>query len=135
MAGRARWAGQKPVHATHGSISEIAFCGSAPLSVDGAGNLYTTSFKSILKATPAGNVAVFVDLSTQLDAIPAFLLPGITGLVSDDAGTLYASSLQGVIFKISPTGAANLLAGNPNARGHANGPASSALFSATRAFP
>jgi len=113
-----------------GSINEVAFCGSAPLSVDGAGNLYTTSFKSILKATPAGNVTVFVDLTAQLDALPAFLLPGITGLVSDDAGILYASSLQGVIFKISPTGAISLLAGNPNARGHADGPASSALFSA-----
>lgn len=113
-----------------GPINEVAFCGSAPLSVDDAGNLYSTNFKSILKATPAGSVAVFVDLSAQLDAIPAFLLPGITGLVSDAAGTLYASSLQGVIFKISPAGAVSLFAGNPNARGHADGPASSAQFSA-----
>lgn len=113
-----------------GPIADVAFCGSAPVAVDGAGNLYAAGFKNILKVTPSGNVTVFADLSAQLDAIPPFLLEGITGLASDDAGTLYVSSLQGVIFKVSTAGAISLFAGNPNARGHADGPAASAQFSA-----
>lgn len=121
---------KNPCSQITGPINEVAFCGPEALTVDGAGNIYSYSLKRILKATPAGNVAVFADLSAQLNAIPAFLDLGITGLVADDAGTLYASSLQGVIFKISPTGAVSLFAGNPNARGHADGPAGSALFSA-----
>lgn len=120
---------KNPCSQITGPINEVAFCGPEALTVDGAGNIYSYSLKRILKATPAGNVAVFSDLSAQLNAIPAFLDLGITGLVADDAGTLYASSLQGVIFKISPTGAVSLFAGNPNARGHADGPAGSALFS------
>ncbi|WP_139019175.1 hypothetical protein [Acidovorax radicis] len=119
---------KNPCSQITGPINEVAFCGPEALTVDGAGNIYSYSLKRILKATPAGNVAVFADLSAQLNAIPAFLDLGITGLVADDAGTLYASSLQGVIFKINPTGAVSLFAGNPNARGHADGPAGSALF-------
>src|SRR3989344_5191114 len=121
---------KNPCSQITGPINEVAFCGPEALTVDGAGNIYSYSLKRILKATPAGNVAVFADLSAQLNAIPAFLDLGITGLVADDAGTLYASSLQGVIFKISPAGAVSLFAGNPNARGHADSPAGSALFSA-----
>lgn len=120
---------KNPCSQITGPINEVAFCGPETLTVDGAGNIYSYSLKRILKATPAGNVAAFADLSAQLNAIPAFLDLGITGLVADDAGTLYASSLQGVIFKISPTGAVSLFAGSPNARGHADGPAGSALFS------
>lgn len=112
-----------------GPINEVSFCGAEAIAADGAGNIYLPAGKQILKATPAGNVAFFADLTAPLSAIPAFLDFGIRGLVSDDAGTLYASTLQGVIFKISPSGAVSLFAGNPNARGHADGPAGSALFS------
>ena len=113
-----------------GPINDVAFCGSAPLSIDGAGNIYSFDFKRILKTTPAGNVTVHADLSAQLDAIPGFLLQGLTGMVTDIGGTVYAVSLQGVVFKVTPAGAVSVFAGNPNARGHADGPAASAQFSA-----
>ena len=113
-----------------GPINDVAFCGSAPLSIDGAGNIYSFDFKRILKTTPAGNVTVHADLSAQLDAIPGFLLQGLTGMVADIGGTVYAVSLQGVVFKVTPAGAVSVFAGNPNARGHADGPAASAQFSA-----
>ncbi|RMA61422.1 NHL repeat-containing protein [Acidovorax sp. 100] len=113
-----------------GPINDVAFCGSAPLSIDGAGNIYSFDFKRILKTTPAGNVTVHADLSAQLDAIPGFLLQGLTGMVADIGGTVYAVSLQGVVFKVTPAGAVSVFAGNPSARGHADGPAASAQFSA-----
>ncbi|WP_343734370.1 hypothetical protein [Acidovorax sp.] len=113
-----------------GPINDVAFCGSAPLSIDGAGNIYSFDFKRILKTSPAGNVTVHADLSAQLDAIPGFLLEGLTGMVADSGGTVYAVSLQGVVFKVTPAGAVSVFAGNPNARGHADGPAASAQFSA-----
>lgn len=112
-----------------GPINDVAFCGAGPIALDGAGNVYYPAGKQILKATPAGQVAIFADLSALLDAIPVVVDLGIRGLVSDDTGTLYASSLHGVIFKISPSGAVSVFAGNPNARGHADGPAASARFS------
>ncbi len=121
---------KNPCSQTTGRLNEVAFCGSTPLSADDAGNLYSVDFKRILKVTPAGDVVVFADLSAQLAAIPGFLLDGLTGMVSDGAGTVYTSSLKGVIFKITPAGAVSLFAGNPNTRGHVDGPVGSALFSA-----
>ena len=113
-----------------GPINDVAFCGSAPLSIDGAGNIYSYDFKRILKTSPAGNVTVHADLTATFDAIPGFLLEGLTGMVVDSGGTVYAVSLRSVIFKITPAGAVSVFAGNPNARGHADGPAASAQFSA-----
>lgn len=121
---------KNPCEQMTGPINDVAFCGSAPLSIDGAGNIYSFDFKRILKTTPAGNVTVHADLSAQLDAIPSFLLQGLTGMVADIGGTVYAVSLQGVVFKVTPAGAVSVFAGNPNARGHADGPAASAQFSA-----
>jgi len=107
--GRAR----NPCAQVTGPIHGVAFCGSAPQSIDGAGNIYSFDFKRILKTNPAGNVTVFADLSAQFDAIPGFLLEGLTGMVSDSGGTVYAVSLRSVIFKITPTGAVSVFAGNP----------------------
>lgn len=121
---------KNPCEKMTGPINDVAFCGSAPLSIDGAGNIYSFDFKRILKTTPAGNVTVHADLSAQLDAIPSFLLQGLTGMVADIGGTVYAVSLQGVVFKVTPAGAVSVFAGNPNARGHADGLAASAQFSA-----
>ncbi|MBD9394398.1 hypothetical protein [Acidovorax sp. ACV01] len=121
---------KNPCAQVTGPINDVAFCGSAPLSVDGAGNIYSFDFKRILKTSPAGNVTVFADLTAAFDAIPGFLLEGLTGMAADSGGTVYAVSLRSVIFKITPTGAVSVFAGNPNARGHADGPAASAQFSA-----
>lgn len=121
---------KNPCAQVTGPINDVAYCGSAPLSIDGAGNIYSYDFKRILKTSPAGNVTVHADLTAAFDAIPGFLLEGLTGMVVDSGGTVYAVSLRSVIFKITPAGAVSVFAGNPNARGHADGPAASAQFSA-----
>lgn len=110
------------------------------MAVDGQDNIYTTSIAMslgdptvVFKITPAGNATVLADLSGW---IGPFNAGGYTmrykaaanGLAVDAAGNVYASGVNGVIVKITPQGAASLLAGAPGALGHVDGPGSTARF-------
>jgi len=138
-----------------GTGSAALFCQPTALAIDASGNLYVADGANgnlnlpnppgicIRKVTPAG---VVTTLST-LDGIVAAGVGefNLMGIAVDGQGNLYVSvgphndSLASVaslfppptgnsIFKVSPSGAATLYAGQPEVLGSADGPAVQALF-------
>lgn len=113
--------------------SGIATVPGSALAADGAGNLYTYIDSRILKLRNCEavlladvNPLLIVDPSTGTGR-PA--VNPITGIAADSTGNVYASSYQGVIFKIDTKGTATLFAGSEAQWGHRDGQGQAARFS------
>lgn len=100
----------------------------APLTTDGAGNLYTIDGGRILKVSHC-NAALFVDLTPVLFKVPTLFLSVASGIVADSTGNVYVSTLKGAIFKIDAKGEAALFAGSLGTVGHLDGQGTAAQFS------
>jgi sugar lactone lactonase YvrE len=96
------------------------------IAVDAARNVYVTDWgnNAIRKITlTTGMVSTLV--------APTAGLNGPTGIVADAAGNLYVSDANHVIYRVSPAGALELVAGLPGTPGNVNGTGTHARF----AFP
>lgn len=96
------------------------------------GDLYETSFTTVLKITPAGGVSIFsgqsrVDDESGTEGYSAgFSIP--CGIVADNAGNFYvADDRTDIIRKITPDGYVTNLAGG-GAQGFADGQGDAARF-------
>ena len=106
--------------------------GSA-LASDGAGNLYTYIDSRILKMRNC-EVVLLADVNSLLNVDPSTgtgrpAVNPLTGIAADTEGNVYASSYQGVIFKIDSKGTATLFAGSEAQWGHRDGQGQAARFS------
>ncbi len=97
----------------------------SPLATDGAGNLYTYKDSRILKMRNCEAV-LLADLKPLY---PPRYAESLTGIAADTAGNVYASSYQGVIYKIDTKGTATVFAGSGGTRGHRDGQGEAAQFS------
>ena len=96
-----------------------------PMAADGAGNLYQTDGRRILKMKDCK-----VELLLDLDA---FLLSnsvdgGVTGLATDTSGNIYVSTSGGVILKLDADRQPTLFAGSAAQYGHRDGQGLAARF-------
>ncbi|MDZ7865145.1 hypothetical protein [Acidovorax sp.] len=114
-------------------VSGVSTVPGSALAADGAGNLYTYIDSRILKLRNCEavlladvNPLLIVDPSTGTGR-PA--VNPITGIAADSTGNVYASSYQGVIFKIDTKGTATLFAGSEAQWGHRDGQGQAARFS------
>ena len=113
--------------------SGIATAPGSALAADGAGNLYTYIDSRILKMRNCEAV-LLADVNPLLTVDPSTgtgrpAINPVTGIAADTAGNVYASSYQGVIFKIDTRGTATLFAGSEAQWGHRDGQGQAARFS------
>jgi sugar lactone lactonase YvrE len=102
---------------------------TAPLTTDGAGNLYTFEDARIFK-TANCQAVLLADLAPWLDKVPTSFLGVASGIAADSTGNVYVASLKGAIFKIDAKGEVALFAGSVGTVGHVDGQGSAAQFSA-----
>jgi len=118
-------------------VTTFAGTRGVPGSVDGPVGQARLKAPGILTAIPGGGFAL-IDLGDQalkrIDAAGQVTtvmsgLDGPFGLAADTKGNLYvSSSLDSVIFQISPSGAKTILAGRTFVLGNQDGPGSTATF-------
>ncbi len=113
--------------------SAMATVPGSALAADGAGNLYTYIDSRILKVRNCEAV-LLADVNPLLKVDPSMgtgvpAVNPVTGIAADTAGNVYASSYQGVIFKIDTQGKATLFAGSEAQWGHRDGQGPAARFS------
>ncbi len=113
--------------------SAMATVPGSALAADGAGNLYTYIDSRILKVRNCEAV-ILADVNPLLKVDPSMgtgvpAVNPVTGIAADTAGNVYASSYQGVIFKIDTQGKATLFAGSEAQWGHRDGQGQAARFS------
>lgn len=101
--------------------------GSA-LAADGAGNLYTYIDSRILKMRNCEAV-LLADVNPYPSTGTGRPFAPLTGIAADTAGNVYASSYQGVIFKIDTKGTVTLFTGSEAQWGHRDGQGQAARFS------
>ncbi|MCO5112003.1 MAG: hypothetical protein M9929_14380 [Burkholderiaceae bacterium] len=102
---------------------------TAPLTTDGAGNLYTIDDARVLKIANCQAV-LLADLAPWLDKVPTAFLGVASGIAADTVGNVYVASLKGAIFKIDTKGEVTLFAGSVGTVGHVDGQGAAAQFSA-----
>lgn len=113
--------------------SGIATAPGSALAADGAGNLYTYIDSRILKMRNC-EALLLADVNPLLYVDPSMgtgrpAVNPVTGIAADTAGNVYASSYQGVIFKIDTQGTATLFAGSEGKWGHRDDQGQAARFS------
>lgn len=113
--------------------SGVATGPGSALAADGAGNLYTYIDSRILKMRNCEAV-LLADVNPLLNVDPSMgtgrpAVNPVTGIAADTEGNVYASSYQGVIFKIDTKGTVTLFAGSEAQWGHRDGQGQAARFS------
>ncbi|TYZ12618.1 hypothetical protein FY528_04795 [Hymenobacter lutimineralis] len=112
--------------------TQAQFWGPSAIAVDKQGTVYVADGSCIRRITPAGQVTTIAGSSTIGEADgngTAAQFDTMYGLTVDANGILYLSD-RSTVRRITPAGEVTTLAGGPLG-GHADGPASSALFGGT----